>query len=98
MLPYSLNNFEIQKSYQNEPKFICVYSRDSLPVVKTCAAQMEHRYYILISTTKRTNWIAWFVNDNNVTNFDIFRVEYIPKKSKIIKDNKNITANIYMIQ
>ena len=29
-----------------------------------------------------THWIALFVNDNNVTYFDSFRVEHIPKKFK----------------
>ena len=30
----SLTNFEIQKYYQNQPKFNGVYSRDSLPKIK----------------------------------------------------------------
>ena len=29
--PHPLTNFEIQKYYQNEPRFNGVYSRDSLP-------------------------------------------------------------------
>ena len=31
MPPYSLTNFEIQKYYQNEPRFNGVYSRNNLP-------------------------------------------------------------------
>ena len=31
MLPHLLTNFEIQKYYQNEPKFNCVHSRNNLP-------------------------------------------------------------------
>ena len=31
MPPHSLTNFEIQKYYQNEPKFNVVYSKDNLP-------------------------------------------------------------------
>ena len=31
MLPHSLANFEIQKYYQNEPRFNGVYSRKNLP-------------------------------------------------------------------
>ena len=31
MLPHPLTNFEIQKYYQNEPRFNGVYSRDNLP-------------------------------------------------------------------
>ena len=28
---HPLTNFEIQKYYQNEPRFNCVFSRDNLP-------------------------------------------------------------------
>ena len=31
MPPHPLTNFEIQKYYENEPKFNGVYSRDNLP-------------------------------------------------------------------
>ena len=31
MLPHPLTNFEIQKYYQNEPRFNVAYSRDNLP-------------------------------------------------------------------
>ena len=31
ILPHPLTNFEIQKYYQNEPRFNGVYSRDNLP-------------------------------------------------------------------
>ena len=31
MTPHPLTNFEIQKYYQNEPKFNGVYSRNNLP-------------------------------------------------------------------
>ena len=31
MSPHPLTNFEIQKYYQNEPKFNGVFSRDNLP-------------------------------------------------------------------
>ena len=34
MPPHPLTNFEIQKQYQNEPKFNVVYSRDNLPKIK----------------------------------------------------------------
>ena len=34
MPPRPLTNFEIQKYYQNEPKFIGVYSRNNLPKIK----------------------------------------------------------------
>ena len=34
MLPQPLTNFEIQKYYQNEPKFNDVYSRNNLTEIK----------------------------------------------------------------
>ena len=34
MPPYPLTNFEIQKYYQNEPKFNDVYSRNNLTEIK----------------------------------------------------------------
>ena len=37
-------------------------------------------------------------NDNAVTNFDSFAVEYIPKEIKYFIENKNIQTNIYRIQ
>ena len=34
MLPHPLSNFEIQKYYQNEPKFNGIYSRNNLSKIK----------------------------------------------------------------
>ena len=53
-----------------------------------------------------THWVALWVNNNNnnVTCFDSFGVEHIPKEIKafIINDNnnsnKNIKTNIFRIQ
>ena len=45
-----------------------------------------------------THWIAFYDNTDNVTYFDSFGVERIPKKKKKFIDNKNITTNIYRIQ
>ena len=41
---------------------------------------------------------ALYVNGDNETYFDSFRVEYIPKKIKKFIGNKNIIKNIYRIQ
>ena len=35
-----------------------------------------------------THWIALYVNSDNVTYFDSFGVEYIPKEIKIFMGNK----------
>ena len=34
ILPHTLTNFEIQKYYENEPRFNDVFSRDNLPEKK----------------------------------------------------------------
>ena len=39
-----------------------------------------------------------YVNDNNLTYFDSFWVEHIPKEIKKFVENKNIITNIYGIQ
>ena len=44
------------------------------------------------------HWIALYVNSNNVTYFDNFWVECIPKEIKKFIGNKIITTNIYKIQ
>ena len=42
--------------------------------------------------------MALYVQNNNVTYFDSFGVEHIPKEIKKFIKNKNITANISRIQ
>ena len=44
-----------------------------------------------------THWIALYVNSKNVTYFDSFGVENIPKEIRTFIGNKNIT-NIYRTQ
>ena len=44
-----------------------------------------------------TDWIALYVNVN-VTYFDSFVVEYIPKEIKNLIRNKNVVKNNYVIQ
>ena len=45
-----------------------------------------------------THWIALYVKNNNVTYFDSFGVEHIPKEIKILIDKSTIVANIFRIQ
>ena len=92
--PHSLTNFEIQKYYQNEPRFNGVYSRDNLPdKIKDGA------YAINLDENSDigTHWISYILNDN-VTYFDSFGVEHIPKEIKRFINNKNIRTNIFRIQ
>ena len=94
MPPHPLTNFEIQKYYQNEPKFNGVYSRNNLPKIK------DGVYVINLDEYKSilTHWITLYVNVNNIVYFDRFGVEHIPKEIKKIIGNKNIITNIYRIQ
>ena len=77
MLPHLLTNFEIQK-YRNEPRFNGVYSRDNLPKIKDGAYVINLDEYSDIGT----HWVALYVQNNNVTYFDSFGVEHIPKEIK----------------
>ena len=45
-----------------------------------------------------THWVAFYVNNNNITYFDSFEVEHIPKEIKTFINNKNIKTNIFRIQ
>ena len=39
-----------------------------------------------------------YVSNNNVTYFNSFRVEHVPKEIKTFIENKNIKTNIFSIQ
>ena len=60
MPPHPLTNFEIQKYYQNEPKFSGVYSKDSLPKIKDRAYVINLDEYPDIGT----HWVALYVHSN----------------------------------
>ena len=94
MPPHPLTNFEIQKYYQNEPRFNGVYSRDNLPKIKDGPYVINLDEYSDIGT----HWIALYVLNNDVTYFDSFGVEHIPKEIKAFIGNKNIKTNIFKIQ
>ena len=92
MSPHPLTDFEIQK-YQNEPRFNGVYSRDSLPKIKDEAYVIDLDEYSDIGT----HWIALYVHHNDITYFDVFGVEDIPKEITFI-NNKNIKPIVFRIQ
>ena len=91
---HPLTNFEIQKYYENEPRFNGVYSRDNLPKINDGAYIINLDEYSDIGT----HWVALYVQNNNVTYFDSFTVEHIPKETKTFINNKNIKTNIFRIQ
>ena len=99
---HPLTNFEIMKYYENESRFNGVYSRDNLPnKIKDGAYVINLDEYSDIGT----HWIALYVK-NNITYFDSFGVEHIPKaftkfinlSSSSVSQNKNIKKNIFRIQ
>ena len=94
MPSYPLTNFEIQKYYENEPKFNDVYLRNNLSKI------MDGAYIITLDECEsiRTHSISLFVNDNNITYIDSFGVEHIPKKIRKFIRNKNVATNIYRVK
>ena len=95
MTPHPLINFEIQAYYQDEPRFIGVYSRDNLPnKIKDGAYVINLDEYSDIGI----HWIALYVNNKTVTYFVSFGIEHIPKEVKKFIGNRNIISNIYRIQ
>ena len=95
MPPHPLTNFEIQKYHQNEPRFNGVYSRDNLPKIKDGAYVINLDEYSDIGT----HWVVLYVHNNDVTYFDSFGVEHIPKEIKAFIDRSlSITTNIFRIQ
>ena len=79
--------------------FSGVYSRNILFKI------MDGAFVINLDDYKSigTHWKALYVNGDNgkasydATYFDRFRLEQIPKETKKLIDNKNMTANIYRI-
>ena len=94
MPPHPLTNFEIQKYYQNEPRFNGFYSRDNLPEIKDGGYVINFDEYSDIGT----HWVALYVNNNSVTYFDSFGVEHIPKEIKTLIDRSLSITNIFRIQ
>ena len=94
MPPHPLTNFEIQKYYENEPKFNGVFPRDNLQKIKDGALIRNLDEYSGIGM----HWVPLPGNNNDVTYFDSFGVEHIPKEIKSFINNKKIKANIFRIK
>ena len=90
----TITNFEIQKYYQNEPRFNGVFSIDNLPKIKDGTYVKNLDEYSDIGT----HWVALYVQNNNVTYFDSFGVEHMPKEIRTFISNKNITTNVFRLQ
>ena len=95
MPPHPLTNFEIQKYYQNEPRFNGVYSRHNLLKIKNGAYIVNLDGYSDIWT----RWVALYVHNDDVTYLDSFGVEHIPKEIKaFINRSLSVTTNIFRMQ
>ena len=95
MSPHPLRNFEIQKYYENEPRFNGVFSKDNLP-----KKIKDGAYVINLDEYKDVgaHWIVLFCKKNEIVYFDSFGVEHIPEEIKEFIGNKNIKAIIFRIQ
>ena len=90
-----LTNFEIQKCYQNKPRFNGVYSRNNLPKKINDGAYVTNLdEYADVGT----HWIALFCNRNEIAYFDSFGVEYVPEEIKDFIGHRNIISNIFRVQ
>ena len=78
MPPHPLPNFEIQKYYQNEPRFNGLYSIDILPG-RISAGIKNGAYVINLDEYSDigTHWVTLYVQNNDVAYFDFFGVEHI---------------------
>ena len=95
MPPHPLTNFEIRRYYENEPRFIGIFSRDNLPKkIKDGAYVINLDEY----ADAGTHWIALFCQKNEIIYFDSFEVEHITEDIKEFIKNKNIKPNIFRVQ
>ena len=79
MLSHLLTNFELQKFYQNEPRFNGVSSRNNLPKkIKDGSYVINFDEYADVGT----HWITLFCNRNEIVYFDSFGVEHVPVEIK----------------
>ena len=66
MPPHPFTNSEIQKYYQNEPRFNGIYSRDNLPKIRDGVYVINLDEHSDIGT----HWVASYVRNNDITYFD----------------------------
>ena len=95
MLLHPLANLQIQRYFQNKPKFKDVYLQNNL-----LNTVQDRTYVVNLDKYKsmQTHWIALYGNGNSVAYFDGFGVEHIPEKIKRFTGNNNITTNIFRTQ
>ena len=95
MPPHPLTNFEIQRYYENEPRFNGVFSRNNLhKKMKGGADVINLDEYADVGT----HWIALSCNRNEIVYFNSFCVEHVPEEIKESLGDKNTKANIFRVQ
>ena len=95
MPPHPLTNLEIQKYYQNEPRFNGVFSKNNLPKrIKDGAYVIDLDEY----ANTGMHWIALFCNKNEIVCFNSFGVEHFPEEIEKFLGNRNLVANIFRVQ
>ena len=79
MPPHPLTNFEIQKYYQNEPRFNGVFLRDNLPnIIKHGAYVINLDKYADVST----HWTGIICNRSEIVYFGSLGVEHVAEEIK----------------
>ena len=92
---HPLTDFEIQKYYENEPRFNGFYSRNNLlKKIKDGAYVINHDEYADVVT----HWTALFFSKSEIVYLDSIGVEHVPEEIKEFVGNKNIIANIFRVQ
>ena len=95
MPPHPLASFEMQKYYQNEPRFNGVYSRNNFPEkIKDVAYVINlHKY-----TDVGTQWIALFCKITEIVYFNSFGLKHVAEEIKKFIEHKSLKANIFQVQ
>ena len=92
----------MMKYYENQSRFNGIYSRDNLP------NKIKDGAYVINldgHCDTGTHWIILYVKSNDITYFDSFGGEHIPKEIKAFVNrssssalqNRNIKTNIFRI-
>ena len=77
MPPHRLTDFEIQKYYQNEPRFNEVYSRNNLPRKIKDGAQVINLDNMQMQVH---TGLLYFKKEVKFVHFDSFGVEHVPEE------------------
>ena len=86
---HPLNNIEITKYFNYEPRYNGIFSKNSVCKIKDEAYVTNLDY----KTSKRRYWVSLFFDKNLAIYFDFFAIEYIPKE--VLNKIKDKSITIY---